>query len=154
MRLKPLAKAVRTHGSCCFVKSCAEGNCRLRLPTEGLRSCISGTLYQANHDPQGRLCDCILFWSRPASDIAVAVELKGGRLPANRALDQLQGGADLVERLAEQARQVRFAAVLVLRTLHPMEARVLRRRRILFRGQATLAVLAHCGDKLEDRLRI
>ena len=146
-----LMHAVRRHCSCCFVSSCSEGKCEIRLPQSC--SCLSGTLYQSNHNSSIRLCDCIVFWSQRTSDIASAVELKGGGMPANRALDQLQGGANVVEQMVEPQRQIRFYAVLVLRRLHPMEARVLRRRRITFRGRARLAIIAHCGDRLEDVLR-
>jgi hypothetical protein len=154
MSSKPLAKAVRSHGNCCFIETCSEGKCKVELPSDGIFSCISGTQYQANHDPDKRLCDCIVFWSRAAKDIAIAVELKGGSIPANKALDQLQGGADLVEQLTEQPRKIRFFAVLVLRRVHAMETRILRRRRISFRGQAQLVSLARCGDKLAEKLRL
>lgn len=111
--------------------------------------CISGSKYQEQHNYAGRLCDCLIFWqARERGVSARVVELKGGRVRTREALEQLQAGARLAEELLAGVADVDFGAILAQRRRSTLDTRLLRERRITFRGDMRLARVVSCGTRL------
>lgn len=144
------ATARRSGGlcSCCRTNSCSEGKCSIRLPPSTEVTCWNGSSYQATHSIEGKLCDCLLLWKQSDAFRAVVIELKGGRLNARSCIQQLQGGATLLEKTSDG--EASFLAVLAVNRLHPLERRILEKERVIFRSQKYLVQLARCGASLQD----
>jgi hypothetical protein len=97
-----------------------------------------------------RLCDFIIFWSLGGRDIFAPAELKGGHVKPTRCLAQLQNGANLAHTLLGTLFQrMRFVPLIVHRGgLSVNEIRILRQRRVSFRGERRLAALVKSGTLL------
>ena len=113
-------------------------------------ACISGSQYQSHHRMTTRLCDFIIFWSFSERDILAPVELKGGRVKATTCLEQLQNGAGLAHTLLDATYQkIRFVPLIVHRGgFSANDIRILRQRRVSFRGKRRLAGLVKSGTHL------
>ncbi len=106
----------------------------------------SGTKLQANHQLSGKLCDFLArqSWSRHVQYFAV--ELKSRVQNINAILAQLQSGAALIERSGATGP---FAAVLVNSgRMSTHELRVLRTKRVVFRGQLHPVITMRSGSTL------
>jgi hypothetical protein len=106
---------------------------------------MSGTQYQTNHGFDGKLCDCLVFWSIDGADVVGAVELKAGGLSASSVIEQLQGGADVIDRVASRCRSLEFVPLVAHNGVKPLEVREFRRQKVTFRGTSYLAALKRCG---------
>lgn len=140
---------------CCIVGRCRGPNCRLALPAEGVRACISGSEVQRHHEDfrDRKLCDCLVLLEIEGGDKhGVAIELKGGAVDGSAVVEQLQGGADLMK--ANAGEPLTFSAVLVhAGGLRAVEIRDLRSRFVRFEGQRRRVLLGRCGNSLADVLR-
>lgn len=153
MRSNVLAIAVRDYCDCCWTERCEDEGCAVLLPAGGESSCMSGTRYQTNHGHAGKLCDCLVFWSKSGQDLTGAFELKGGYFQPEKANRQLQEGATVIERLSADFGSVRFVAALVSADeLDPLEMRKFNRRRIVFRGQERYPLRISCGSSASSVL--
>jgi len=113
---------------------------------------IDGTKYQRTHRAACRLCDSIVFWiptgEATATTFAVAIELKGGKVPT-KAAAQLQEGAKIVESLGSPDVRVRFAALIAKgRRVHPENYKVLMQKKVRFRSRDYPIKLVPCGFDL------
>ncbi|WP_436965077.1 hypothetical protein [Streptomyces sp. SudanB148_2056] len=148
----PLAGPER-HQTCCGVTSSyREGRCSLAFPGKPEKwICISGTKYQENHQREGKLSDLAFFWvvNEGKEVRAYAIELKGGGAKPGHVAEQLQKGADLINRIMENVSVV-FVPVLVHASLTTLQIRDLKRARINFRGKAYMISLARCGSNVSQ----
>src|SRR5947209_8380494 len=96
-----LTNRAQQHGKCCWMPRCKQGRCSMRLPRRGRRVCMSGSEYQRLHEPDIRLCDCILFWENHSEQVICTIELKAGTPDVALAAEQLQSGARVAETLSE-----------------------------------------------------
>jgi hypothetical protein len=137
------------HRDCCSAQACTDAGCTVGLPRLKGRVCISGTLYRARHGHAQRLCDCLVLGRAGDRNVGLVVELKGGRVPASTAIEQLREGAVLLDKLSKACASMEFGAVLAhggrIRT---MEVRMLRGATVKFRGANYPIVLRRCGNAL------
>jgi hypothetical protein len=142
-------KAAKAHDPCCSTPRLAERGCSVRLPqpTRSWR-CLSGTKYQVSHAVSDALCDGIFVSAGRGEERLIAIEMKSGRPDVGKAVKQLQGGANLLQELADGAEQIEFRAMLAHRGLGAIEVALLRRTRIQFRGQRYMIETPRCGTSL------
>lgn len=126
--------SVQAHSKCCVTLRCREGRCRFSVNPPAGSSTIGGTMYQRSHGWTSALCDCMVFWSSEQERVA-AVELKGGGVDLSEVQRQLQGGAEVVERILGERAAVSFYPVLVHCGIKTVELRQLGRLQILFRAK-------------------
>lgn len=143
------AEPSRQHRNCCGVLRCGERGCRIALPPPP-RLVLNGDKLQ-DHGRPGKLCDCLVFWTHSSKGPAVVIlELKSGSIPVNKAADQLQAGATLVESLLAGCEPA-FAPVLVKRRgLHPLDTKVLGQRRIRFQHRDYPIRTVSCGASVVE----
>lgn len=136
---------------CCLTDRLRESGCSVSLPSTSSRKVVSGSKYQVHHRYDDKLCDGLVLWMHPKSGYSFAVvEMKGGNLSAKSVADQLQAGARVAEN-AIKVNKVTFGAVLFKRSgLHPIEIKVLSRRRISFRNKSFRILIARCGSDLDS----
>lgn len=138
----------RMHGDCCEVDKCRDAGCKAEPPNPP-RCIISGSRYQANHDPNGKLADFLIFWKLEEDHSLAVVELKGGRFSATEVIAQLQAGAELADRLSEGF-PLRFSAFLVKkRRLSSMEQKRLGQAKIKFRKKRYPIKIINDGATIE-----
>lgn len=77
------------------------------------------------------------------------MELKGGHIAATQAIEQLQGGADIVHHFIPGNVEVAFRAVLACNGVKPVEVDAVRRSPIQFRGREYRVRIVRCGSNLE-----
>lgn len=145
------ADYIRQKHACCLSPPCEDQSCAIILPTRNTEvTCINGSRYQSHHNTQGKLCDCIIFWSPQDRDIFVPAELKSGSFSATHCLAQLQGGATLAQNLLGAACQgILFDPIIVHKGgIDTGVIKVLRNRRVTFRKQRRLARLIKSGTEL------
>lgn len=133
---------------CCRVERCAEGKCRVTLPSSCI--CLSGTHVQTNHGLTSNLCDCIVFADVHEMFYAAPIELKGGNVHASHALKQLQGGADLADSILATGDQL--VPILVVQKSDPFEVRYFNQHRIRFRGSSIPVERIRCGTSAARRI--
>lgn len=139
-----IVKLAREKHTCCGTKSCKDGKCSVKLPAQSY--CLKGRVYQQTHEYAGRLCDFIAFFVHESDDWCAAIELKGGRIDASIVVQQLQGGAEIIDEIVGLGGTTSFVAVLVHRgRMSQNERRVLQRRRIKFGGRKHLIRPMRCG---------
>jgi hypothetical protein len=80
--------------------------------------------------------------------VAAAVELKSGSVDASSVKDQLQGGANVIDDLAKDLRQLDFFPILASTQMKTIELRAFHRFRIRFRGVDYRPIVVGCGSKL------
>ena len=150
--MKWTKEMTRTHRACCLTINCTEKGCKLGLPA-GDRVALDGTAHQTAHEIKGRLCDCMVAWEDPTHGKSVAViELKGGSV-RDKAVDQLQAGAAVMEAQLTSTDSFQFAAILVKRRgVHPMTYRVLMRSKITFRAKNYPIQVLSCGGTVGQAL--
>lgn len=127
------------HASCCAIKASnfKEGNCKVLLPHgTGVWICLSGTAYQRKHSFSDKLADLLFAWEKSSSvKVTSPLELKGGDVDVSRVQKQLQGGADLIDKMLSEIKGVKFAPVLVFQTISAIERRTIRSHPVTFRGR-------------------
>lgn len=100
----------------------------------------------------GKQCD-YLFVGKESSTVWVApIELKSGGVEADRAVAQLQRGADTADKWLPSGSSFRFVPVLAHAGVHPQELKALQKKTIKLRGQVRRAILIRCGNTLREAL--
>lgn len=95
-------------------------------------------------------CDYLLFGeSDGQTGWVVALELKRGKVHAQVA-DQLQAGADIVDKLVAGETNVDFTPVVAGRGFHSNVKKTLVKRTIRFQQRQTAIVLISCGKPLAN----
>ena len=107
------------------------------------------------HGKQGEnLCECIVFYIHANDNfVIVPIELKGGKnAEAEKAVEQLKGGAVYAEDLSPSDIETVLYPIIFHNHLSKAEVRRLkhRRSRIQFAGRSYEIRTARCGSKLID----
>jgi hypothetical protein len=107
--------------------------------------------YQPNDLP-GKIADCLFVEGAEPLQIAIA-ELKSGGLDPERSVKQIQATLSIADEfLSECAVGVSLPVLVHGKGLHPDDYRMLRRRKVKFRGLERIVVTARCGDSLSQLL--
>ncbi len=151
-----LVSQVKQNVDCeCIVHKCHRGRCSLKLNNlpENL------LLIDMDHDKaptssqNGKKCDYVFIGDEIGEAWVAPLELKGGRLDASEAFDQLQAGASVADSILPSAAQTRFRPIVAHRRgIHRAELKRLQERRIQFRGRQFLVKCVRCGSSLIDAL--
>lgn len=132
-----LLESLRANLRNCITTSCHERNCTLRLDDISVQSLliIHGSRYQRCNGLESKLCDRILIRQYRGLTLA-AIELKGGRnLNLTDAIKQIQNGLNVASTiLGSLSVSYWFPLLLYSGNLDPRELRILRTRRVDFRG--------------------
>ena len=100
----------------------------------------------------GKKCD-YLFFGRENETVWVApIELKSGGVEANKAVDQLQKGADTADKWLPSRSSFQFVPVLVHSGIHPRDKAILQKKPIKFRNRTRRAVMIRCDKPLREAL--
>jgi hypothetical protein len=137
--------------TCCESPNCRDRRCSIAIPSSAVGcTCWSGTALQNTHEIIGAVCDCLIAWARHTGNVVCAAELKGGHIDAVKCVEQLRGGARLLEVFCPDANAVDFFPVVAHRGIASVEITRLRRARVRFRGQSVEVVVVRCGSRLVD----
>ena len=139
----------------CIANRCKKQGCTVRL-TGAPRPfvLIDMDCNELKVSQTSRRCD-FMFISDDGSWV-VPLELKGGNLDANDAMEQLQAGARFAERVVPRGSSVQFLPVAARDgRVHRAERDKLRSKksRIRFRGQFVPIQLLRCGQPITQALR-
>lgn len=145
-----LHNSVRAQCPSAVVPRCKRADCELdlaALPTS--RTVVDADVYARDCGHHGTICDFLVFWSGPGLG-AAAIEMKARAWDAGTVQRQLQAGAQLIDKLAGQARIERFQPVLVHEgAKRRAEITSLLNKKITLRGDAYRIVRRRCGQALE-----
>jgi hypothetical protein len=134
------------------VSQCSKNNCRLDLtllPSPQTILDCDGYKQHYGHGHVGRICDFLIFWSSSALG-AAAVEMKARAWKASEVEQQLQAGAELINRLAGAQWVAEFQPVLVSEGARSRaEVNEFLNKRVAFRGRRFRIIRKRCGEKLE-----
>ncbi len=98
----------------------------------------------------GKMADCIFVGNHEGGSLVVA-ELKSGAADVHRAVKQIQCGLKLAEHLFKDCTvAICVPALLCGRGPRDLEMRVLRRRKVGFRGKHRLVVYKRCGASVRE----
>jgi len=101
------------------------------------------------HNMNGKKCDFILFLFENAGRfLTVPVELKRGKFSASEASEQLQRGADFVDRVVPKSVNTLCSPVLFRgrKRIHEKQLKVLNRSKVRFRGKQLTIRIARCDQ--------
>jgi hypothetical protein len=152
---KPKIDAYSPWCGCCSVPRVSDSGTKARTPKKlrtgenAIWTINSGTLIQANHGVSGKLCDYLIRCDRPSKIDALVVELKSRVQGANDIIEQFQNGLDLLR--DKNVPRVR-AALVHSGSLKMNELRVLRTRKLLYRGKPVMLEFQRSGSSLENLL--
>ena len=94
-------------------------------------------------------CDYLFVGEQHSTNWVVPIELKGGQVDAQTALQQLQGGADVANVWLPHGISFKFVPILAHgKGIHSRDLARLRRNKINLRGQKKQTVLVRCGAEL------
>ncbi|MDP9848327.1 hypothetical protein [Streptosporangium lutulentum] len=103
---------------------------------------------QENHDFGDRkLCDFLLWLNKEDAFLGCAIELKGGKSNISHVAEQLQNGAQIMDRLTGDI-NLSFHPILVHAGIKTIEVRELDRKKIRYRGKDHRIELIRCGMEL------
>lgn len=131
---------------------CQRGSCL--LDCSGLDAAILDCDKVDELSNSGRKrCD-FLVWARGDLAFGAAVEMKSASWRAKDVQEQLQAGADLLDKLAGQSEVRSFLPLLLHKAIsHRAQITSLLNKKVTFRKVAYRIVLSPCGTRLADLLR-
>lgn len=151
----PVAEFHKRVPVCCHGTRCHGGGCQVSL--EGLPT-VRVIVDMEKCDslpipPHQKRCDYLFVGEERSTTWVAPIELKSGRLKASVVLEQIEGGVSTADAWLPPGISFNFVPVLVHgKSIHRNDLRVLRNRRIAFRGQRKGTVLIKCGDRLKKAL--
>ena len=101
----------------------------------------------------GKRCDYLFVGEEKDTAYVAPIELKSGGFGVSAAIEQLQGGADIIDAWLPPDCVFRFAPVLVHRKgVRREDRRILRSTKIKLRQQKVVPALIRCGAPLKNAL--
>lgn len=146
---------IKNKFSAALRNSCSKDQCTLSLQslTSYTKCIIDADKYRGLCHLESKLCDLLIFVANSFL-IAIACEMKSGRVNASTAVEQIQNGANECDKILESDSASRFIPLLVYGKIqHPSELKVLQARKIRFRGSNYPIIRAKCGSRLVDILK-
>ncbi len=140
----------------CISSSCNKSGCKLSL--ESIKSnaivIIDTDRCRDSFTANDPLCDYLLFY-RAGSDIAaVVMELKGGRIDAERSVAQISNGAKEVDKIISSVSVYNFIPIILFgRRAHTADVRLIQNKRIQFRGRGYRIIMERCGTSLKTIIK-
>ena len=101
----------------------------------------------------GKQCDYLFVGTENKTSWVVPIELKSGDVEADKAVEQLQGGADTADKWLPSESSFQFVPVLAHAGVHRNDLNILRKKKIKLRNQTRQAVLIRCGKTLREALK-
>lgn len=110
---------------------------------------IGGTQFQSEECFLEKLCDRMVFLAEDGLVVA-AVELKGGRnVDVSTAIEQIQNGlAVIADILESRAAKGWYPILMYSGRMTPPRVKVLRAKRVRFKGRKKAVVKRDCGTQL------
>ena len=143
----------------CQVKRCRKEGCTVSMAgIRGQRVIVDLDCEDLNLPPNQTLCDYIFFGAKERDadkDWVVPMELKKGNVDVSEVTKQLQGGANIADRIIPPDASMNFTPVVASGRLSKIEQRRLRNmsNRVRFRGKSEIVQRIRCGDSLTQVLK-
>lgn len=99
-------------------------------------------------------CDYLIFLTNDKI-VAAAVELKSGNFHGNQVLNQLQSGAQQISGLSNKFKfnVEKFLPILLHGSIrHASELKILKQKKVAFKGKQHSVIRERCGSKLSNVL--
>ncbi len=132
-----------------LVRSCGGEGCPVDMAgIPSRRVIVDADRAWPAHGVEGGRCDRLLFVIEgvPHRLMAVPIELKSGGVDASRVAQQLQTGADFINRFVPVETSLACRPILIHRRgLDRTERKTLNRAKVRFRGRDLTIVTARCG---------
>ena len=134
-----------------LTNTCNKGGCRLGLDSLPAKPIIiDADLYRDITDCTGKICDYFIFSNARAIILAV-VEMTAGKLDSSVTVQQIQAGAREGEKMLGHEQCSDFYPIALCgRVGSSVEFKVLRKRKIAFRGRQYLVIIKRCGAQLSE----
>jgi hypothetical protein len=146
-----MCEALRNRFSAAEVLHCQKEHCR--LPLDGLRwplFILDCDQYRNLRGLRGSICDFFIFLYSSTLTVAV-VEMKSGRdVGAAKAVEQLQAGAAEFDHIIGTQAVSFYPILLHSGVRHTAELKVLRNRRVTYRGANYGIIYKRCGTRLRE----
>ena len=152
MTLASIVAGIRdSHNDCCIDQSIyylEDENTRLDI--RGFQrdslTALNGTIYQASHPWEGRLCDRIVI-GQTNDDFVCSVEMKGGNSPdMSVAINQIQRGLDLLASLLQNTSPKNWYSLLVYSgSMSKSDKSLQLKKTVSYRGRKSTV------DRIDDR---
>jgi hypothetical protein len=127
-----------------IINRCSEKGCRLRL--DGLNNYV--VLKGERICLDRKICDCIIFTENDYIIIGI-VELKGKTEHSSEIIEKLTNGSltalDILERCSDDRVKFEFYHLVLCKSWHPSEYRVIVSRKIIVRGKKYDIIPKRCG---------
>jgi hypothetical protein len=140
---------LRNQFSAAEAPKCEKGDCR--LPLDRLRwpvFILDCDRYCGLRGLQGKICDFFVFLCRSTLTVAV-VEMKSGRdVTAIKAVEQIRAGAAELDRIIGTQTVSLYPILLHSGIKHANELKVLRDRKVTYRGAEYGIIYKRCGTHL------
>ena len=144
-----MCEALRNRFSAAEVLDCEREHCR--LPLDGLRCplfILDCDRYRNLRGLEGGICDYFVFLLGSTLTVAV-VEMKSGRhVRATKAVQQIQAGAAELDHIIGTQAVSFYPILLHSGVKHTNELKVLRNRRVTYRGTNYGVIYKRCGTRL------
>jgi hypothetical protein len=148
-------KRLRKEYRAAITTSCLKDNCCLRLngiPSGTRVTVLDGDEYRTIRRCVGKLCDLLIFITRPEL-IALVAEMKSGGFHATQVAEQIQSCAREIEIVSKPEVIKKFIPLLVHQVVkHPTELKVLQSKKIRFNGANYPVIRTKCNDSLQSLL--
>lgn len=139
----------------CQVKRCQRDSCSLLIEECVDKFVLVNVDCSALHIPKDQhRCDYILVAEVKQAPFVAPIELKGGHFRGDHVVLQLQAGASLANRWLPPGAAFRLVPILAHKreSIHPVDLRVLRERKIALHDNEMQAVLLKCGTSVHEAL--
>jgi len=143
---------IRQHLAAAIQSVCKRGDCQLDLTGVSSEVIVADCDKLPDRDPQDAICDFLLFVSSAPLQV-VAVEIKSRSWKAREVAAQLQGGAEVADRVLGRHQVRDFCPLLLFEAAHTQQVKVFEMLRVLFRGKRNRILGRRCGARLSQILK-
>ena len=145
-----IAEVSRKVDQNCVTRCCSKEDCSVLLKDAPPKRVIVDLDRSILPIPTNqKRCDYLFLGEQNSTNWVVPIELKGGKVDAQTALEQLQGGAAVANVWLPHRNSFKFVPILAHgKGIHSRDLASLRRNKISLRGQQRQVVLVRCGAEL------
>lgn len=142
---------IRQHLGAAIAKICERRDCQLNLTNLSSQAIVVDCDQLPRPDPHHPICDFLLFVSSAPIQV-VAVEMKSTSWKAREVAAQIQGGAEIADRVLGGHPVGDFCPLLLVKAARTAQVKVLEMLRVRFRGKYKRIVHRRCGARLDEIL--
>ena len=149
-----LIDCIKSHFSDKTISRCSERNCKLQLDDLSDYVLLKGEAFYSDR----KMCDCIIFTIRGESIAIGLIELKSKKIDVEAVEKKLKNGLEAVSEILDvcdhKDLRYEFYPILLYKGIRPSTLRMIRPRKIPFKGRKYEIITKTCGISFYELMEI